>query len=311
MKKNQLVSIMIPVYNRESIISQTLDCAINQTYKNIEIIVSDNCSTDNTWSVLEDYAKKDTRIKIFKNEINLGPVLNWKVCIDKLKGEYTKILWSDDLISVDFVEKTIQLFDSETSFVMSGVGVFNSVDNSLISVSKFQKKQVYTTEEYLKNILYYNTNGFPVSPGCAIFRTKDVITSYREQIPNFENLDFKRFGAGNDLLFFLITANQYKYVKTVNEISSFFRAHPTSLSIANKLNLYYEYASAFFVNNYFDSFKMDYKCKLYISKKRNSEYSILYNSIEVRLKYSRLFINFFKMILLKGSVIFNKYLSRI
>lgn len=302
-KTSPLVSIMIPVYNRESIISQTLDCAINQTYKNIEIIVSDNCSTDNTWSILKDYAEKDTRIKIFKNEINLGPVLNWKVCIDNLNGEYTKILWSDDLISTDFIEKTLTLFDDETAFVMSGVRVFNSVDNRPLNQSKFQTQQVYTKKEFFNNVLFFNTKKFPVSPGCAIFRTKDILSSYVEQIPNVENLDFKRFGAGNDLLFFLITASKYKYVKTINEISSFFRSHPSSLSISNKLILYYEYAKAFFVNNYFDSLSTDYKCKLYLFKKYNNEYCHLYDKAEGQLKYGNLFVMFFKMLASKASKI--------
>ena len=306
-KSAPLVSIMIPVYNRESIISETLECAINQTYKNIEIIISDNCSTDGTWSILEKYANKDARIKIFKNETNVGPVLNWKKCIDKLQGEYTKILWSDDLISFDFIEKTISLFDDDTSFVMSGIRVFNSEDNSPVFVSTFQKKQVYNKNEYLKNILLYNTKGFPFSPGCAIFRTKDIRTSYHEQIPNSENLDFKRFGAGNDLLFFLITATKYEHVKTLNEIAAYFRTHPSSLTISNKLHLYYGYAGAFFVSNFFESFRVDFKSKIYLSQKNNSEYKVLYSTLKGELKYSSLVVIFFKVIFVKTHYHFSKF----
>jgi glycosyltransferase involved in cell wall biosynthesis len=272
---NSLVSIIIPVYNREEIISETLDCAINQTYKNIEIIVSDNCSTDNTWSVLEEYAKKDDRIKIFRNEVNVGPVLNWKKGIDKLQGEYTKIVWSDDLISLDFVEKAIEMFDADTSFVMSGVRTFNSEDNATISETKFQNKRVYTREEYLKDVLLFNIKDFPISPGCALFRTKDIKSSYIEQIHNNENLDFKKYGAGNDLLFFLITANKYKYVKTINEVSSFFRAHQNSFSVSNNLIVYYEYAKWFFISNQFVSIKKDYKCKLSLENKLQPELATL------------------------------------
>lgn len=296
---NPLVSIMIPVYNREGIIRETLECAINQTYKNLEIIVSDNCSTDGTWSVLEEYVKKDNRIKIFRNEVNLGPVLNWKKCIDKLEGEYTKILWSDDLISLDFVEKTIKLFDKETAFVMSGIRIFNSDDNSTLAVSKFQKKQVYCKDEYLKSLLWDNEEGFPVSPGCALFRTGDIKDAYFEQIPNSENLDFKRFGAGNDLLFFLITANKYRYVKSISEIASFFRSHPSSFTISNNLDLYYEYAKAFFVSNYFNSFSTNYKIKLYFYKKRNPEYRVLFVTFEAKLSSTSLMYFYLKMVILK------------
>ena len=57
--ENPLVSILIPVYNREKYIGEAIESAINQTYKNIEVIIVDNCSTDNTWKILQDYQCKD------------------------------------------------------------------------------------------------------------------------------------------------------------------------------------------------------------------------------------------------------------
>ena len=66
------VSILIPVYNREDLIGQTLNSAIDQTYHNIEIIVVDNASTDNTWKVIQRYEKQDGRIKAFRNNTNIG-----------------------------------------------------------------------------------------------------------------------------------------------------------------------------------------------------------------------------------------------
>lgn len=96
-----LVSILIPVYNREDMLKRAVDAALNQTYDNIEVIISDNASTDNTWEVCLDYAKKDKRVKVFRNEKNLGPVLNWKCCIDRATGELGKILFSDDAIFED------------------------------------------------------------------------------------------------------------------------------------------------------------------------------------------------------------------
>ena len=78
MPNSPLVSILIPVYNRERIVVRALESAINQTYKHIEIICVDNCSTDNTYSVLLEYANRDHRIKVYRQSENLGPVRNWK-----------------------------------------------------------------------------------------------------------------------------------------------------------------------------------------------------------------------------------------
>lgn len=297
-----LVSIIIPVYNRENIISQTLDCAINQTYNNIEILISDNCSSDNTLAILKEYALNDKRIKIFSNEINVGPVLNWKNCIDKIQGNYTKILWSDDLISYDFIEKTLKEFDKDTSFVMTGVKIFDSENGKILSSTFFQKKNKYKTAEYLNDILFYNKSGFPVSPCCALFRTDDIKASYIEQIPNNENLDFKKFGAGNDLLFFLITASKYKHIKCVNEFNTKFRSHSSSLTISNKLNLYYEYAIYFFIANYYNDQKIDYKSKLYILGRKSCEYKILFQALNCEINSLSLVKNYLSLINYKVSI---------
>ena len=75
---NPLVSICIPTYNGSSYIEETLECVINQTYSNIEIIITDDSSTDDTALICKRYAKKDQRIKFYQNEINLGLIGNWK-----------------------------------------------------------------------------------------------------------------------------------------------------------------------------------------------------------------------------------------
>ena len=72
------VSIIIPVYNVEKYIPECLDSVINQSLKEIEIICVDDCSTDNSYNILLEYAKKDNRIKIIKHDKNkgLGPARN-------------------------------------------------------------------------------------------------------------------------------------------------------------------------------------------------------------------------------------------
>ena len=63
---NSKISILIPTFNRERYIKEVITSALNQTYKNIEIIVVDNKSTDNSWAILKDLAKNDGRIKLFQ-----------------------------------------------------------------------------------------------------------------------------------------------------------------------------------------------------------------------------------------------------
>ena len=245
--ENPLVSILIPVYNREKYIGEAIESAINQTYKNIEVIIVDNCSTDNTWKILQDYQCKDKRIHIFQNEKNLGPVYNWIECFKRAKGVYSKILWSDDWMSLDFVENALSAFNEDISFVISAQQIITN-DKEILSNVAYLKDR-YSQREYLENALLYNKYNFPLSPGCAIFRTKDVLNNFIVDIPNSDSLDSKKNGAGNDLYLFLKIALHYPYIGVVANSVSYFRAHKESFSVASDLNLYYEWAKVDFINS--------------------------------------------------------------
>lgn len=247
-----LVSILIPAYNREGIIAETLESALAQTHQNIEVIVVDNASTDNTWQVIQSFAEKDSRIKSFRNESNLGPVRNWLRCVEEATGEYGKILWSDDLIAPDFIEKTLPLFNDDVGFVYTATKIFTgSAPETGKRFYDLGDTGLYPTESYIQKAIY--NKGVPVSPGCAIFRMTDIRKNLWFQIPNKVNSDFSMHAIGNDLLLFLLTANEYKYFGHVAEPLSFFRSHEGSISISSKsgkLPLHYALARTYFVENF-------------------------------------------------------------
>lgn len=274
---NPLVSIVIPVYNRELYIEDAIRSAISQTYQNIEIIIVDNCSTDSTWDILNEWEKKDNRIKIFQNDSNIGPVLNWNECFRHASGEYIKILWSDDWISHKFVEKCLSVFEKNTAFVLSG---YQIVAKKMVLSEVVFKKNIYSVLEYLNNILLYNREGFPVSPGCAMFRTKDILAGFIVDIPNDDGLDSKKNGAGNDLLLFLNTVVNYTSISTISGVDSYFRSHEESFSVANQLDFMIEWAKVFFIRKYLYGEILENSKKIQLIKRRftNSKYkSIIRN----------------------------------
>jgi len=248
----KLISILIPVYNRENLIEETVKSALNQTYKNIEIIIVDNQSTDKTWEILQKLASEDDKIKIFQNKTNIGPVRNWKRCINEANGEYGKILWSDDLIAPEFLEKTVPYLENEdVGFVFTGTEIFIDGTDKKTSHYFIGESRICESEKYINGVLF--DSDYPVSPGCALFRLKDLKNNLLVDIPNKVNSDFTMHAIGNDLLIFLLTAHQYKNFAFVNEKLSFFRAHEGSISIQSndgKLPLHYNLASAFFVEKY-------------------------------------------------------------
>lgn len=92
-----LVSIITPSYDSEKFISDTIQSVLNQTYKNWEMIIVDDCSPDNSNKVIEKYCKQDNRIKLIKLEKNSGPAIARNRGIKEAKGRYIAFLDSDDM----------------------------------------------------------------------------------------------------------------------------------------------------------------------------------------------------------------------
>jgi glycosyltransferase involved in cell wall biosynthesis len=249
---NCLVSILIPVYNRDLIIAETIQSALDQTYKNIEVVIVDNASIDNSWEVIQSFSKKDSRIKAFRNKTNIGPVRNWLRCVEEAAGEYGKILWSDDLVAPNYIEKTLPLFNKDVGFVYSGANIFTN-NNPLEGETSYllPKTGHFLSSMYIKKAIF--DKGVPVSPGCAIFRMYDIRKNLWLNVPNKVNSDFSMHAIGNDLLLFLLTARDYKYFGHIAEPLTFFRVHKGSISInskGGKLSLHYSLVKAYFVEYY-------------------------------------------------------------
>tara|TARA_B110000037_G_C17124898_1_gene507611 strand:+ start:4671 stop:5597 length:927 start_codon:yes stop_codon:yes gene_type:complete len=246
---NPLYSIMIPTYNRADLVSKAIDSALAQDYSPIEIIVVDNCSSDDTWDVLQKYQIAHSNIRIYQNKNNVGPVLNWVACMEKAEGEYGKFLFSDDLLAPTFVSETMALFDEATAFVISDIRIFSTKFINKDHTYRFPEK--LSTKVYIEDSLIYRSYGYPVSPQAASFRMKDLRQNLIIDVPNVDNLDFKKFGAGNDQLIFLLTAKNYQWVRCVPKALTLFREHPNSFSVSNDLRIYYALGRYYFVNIFY------------------------------------------------------------
>ena len=97
------VSILIPCYNSEKWVGETLDCCLRQTYPNIEIILVDDGSTDNSLAIAREYEKKDKRIRVL-SQSNSGACRARNLAFEQSTGDYIKYLDADDLISNDMIE---------------------------------------------------------------------------------------------------------------------------------------------------------------------------------------------------------------
>ena len=106
--KNIKISIIVSIYNTEKYISTCLDALLNQTYSNLEFILIDDGSEDQSWNILKEYAKKDKRIILIQNEKNQGLAYSRNVGVKKASGEYLSFIDSDDYIDFNYYEKLIE-----------------------------------------------------------------------------------------------------------------------------------------------------------------------------------------------------------
>ena len=112
------VSIGLPVYNGERFLVKTLDSLLTQTFEDLELVISDNASTDRTQEISRDYALDDRRIRYYRNDQNLGAARNYDRVFDLSSGKYFKWAAHDDLCAPVLVERCVEVLDSELSVVV-------------------------------------------------------------------------------------------------------------------------------------------------------------------------------------------------
>ncbi len=163
---NPLVSICIPTYNREKMVGKAIGSALAQTYRNIEVIVVDNASTDATEAVVRSYA--DPRLKFFKNPTNLGLFGNFNQCLAHAQGEFIHILHSDDYIDPRFTEHCIRFYQEHPSTGLTFTQAYYLSAQSEASIRYSERDEVIPAPEGFVRIL--TGRQFIVCPSVMIRR---------------------------------------------------------------------------------------------------------------------------------------------
>ena len=161
-----LVSILTPAYNHEKYVSVFLDSILDQTYKNFELIIVDDCSTDKTPSIIEQY--KDERIRFFRNDFNRGMNGNLNVSFSKSKGKYLIILASDDFLEPDYLEKMTAFFEHHKEYSVLYPKIIKVDDDGKIIENQTDYKISGNRFQMLRDFFYFG-NGMG-SPGMMLSR---------------------------------------------------------------------------------------------------------------------------------------------
>lgn len=154
MTSEPMVSIGIPTYNHGKFLSQCLRTIVAQTYKNIEIIISNNASDDNTRAICKQFAKKDKRIRYFEQKKNIGAGNNFNLVFSKAHGKYFMWAASDDLFHKDYVKSILSelVKNPNASLGVSNMTYFKNKQKELY---KLKFKNVESSIDALRTYLLH------------------------------------------------------------------------------------------------------------------------------------------------------------
>ena len=165
--ENSLVSIAMATYNGERYVAKQLESILAQTYKNIEVIVCDDASSDDTVSIIEAFAKKDARVRLIKNENTLGYVKNFEKAISLCRGEYIALADQDDIWMEEKIA-TLKAEIGDASLIHSDAYLIDEKGDVFCnSYSRYERKYLYP-----KNIVELVFN--PSVTGCSVLFTKKL-----------------------------------------------------------------------------------------------------------------------------------------
>jgi len=216
-----LVTIAIPTYNRAGkYLENTLERAVKQSYENIEILVSDNCSTDHTPEIVKSFS--DPRIKFFRQKENLGAFGNWNFLLKEAKGDYFHMYHDDDAIDPDFIETCMKGagFRKNLALIMTGSRVIDGNDRVLRENRNMMDGS--PVEDVILNWYRGNVNVFFCS---SLFGTKALKSAggFEDKYNHYIDVaaQFKCMAAGKRV--------------DIPDVKASFRTHEGSISSATKI----------------------------------------------------------------------------
>lgn len=160
MENHVVISVIVPVYNVEKYLSQCIESILNQTFNNLELILIDDGSTDNSGEICDEYAIKDNRIRVIHKE-NGGISSARNTGLNATKGDYIAFVDSDDYIAMDMFEKMLDIaIKTNADMVKCGFNEFNI--NSVKRTVNFGKQEILENDVngcsllhlYFQNVLY-------------------------------------------------------------------------------------------------------------------------------------------------------------
>lgn len=170
------IDILLATYNGEKYLKCQLDSILNQTHKNIRLLINDDCSTDNTRAILKEYEEKDNRIKVKYNEKNLGYVKNFEDLLKRVENKYFALSDQDDFWKEEKIEKSLnKLLEEDADLVFTDL---EPVDEKLNTITPSMVRFMQMDKNIKKHQDYKSVFLRNCVTGCTILSKKELINEY-------------------------------------------------------------------------------------------------------------------------------------
>lgn len=217
--KTPLVSIVVPIYNQEKYLKKSIPCLLKQKYDNIQVVLVNDGSTDQSKNIIEKYATEDKRIKVI-NKRNGGLVDATIEGVRASDGEYIAFLDPDDYVGEDFIYRFMLELDQDYDFIASG---FYYDRNGSISPYFIDNTAVYEGNllKELRNTYLYSEQSGKISQQIFFARWNKLYKAktVRTAIEAFEQC--KGITLGEDTIFTFLMLKQSKKVKSIGSFPNF------------------------------------------------------------------------------------------
>ena len=180
MTQKDLVTIGIPTYNRCSTLSKAIESVVSQTYLNIEIIIGDNASIDETQAVCESYTSKDNRIRYIRHPDNIGAINNFNKLLELASGKYFMWLSDDDWIDSSYIEECLKILCNDLSYSLVCGKCFLYEDGQLLREDKITNIETDNPIDRIR--AYYHR----VATNSCFYGV--MYTSYLQKIGGLQNV---------------------------------------------------------------------------------------------------------------------------
>lgn len=216
------VSILLPVYNGEAFLEAAIESALSQSFRDLELIIVDDCSSDGSQAIIQRMKERDPRIKTFANEVNQGLFANYNRCLSLAEGRYIKPFAQDDILENDCVQRMFDVLEGDpgVALVSCARNITDAGGNTVETKRTFSAdRKVRGSDVILYNLIVLSN--WVGEPSTVMFRSEFAGTGF----------DTSFFHLGDIDMWFSVLMNGDYYF--ISDTLASFRRHQTNATDKN------------------------------------------------------------------------------